>query len=411
MGCAAVVNKQAYSSLQQVFAVVSSVKELLQILELPHSSSNVLPPPPSKAQSLNDELPVINSPPNVLIPHFHERTRAFLAIQNGCDNHCSFCITRLARGKSVSFPVSQILEQAKVFANTAGINEITITGINISSFNYDNCTLGRLILLLLAELPERVRLRISSLDPANIYQVTERIDGRSLEAQAQSCVRRTAQTEHRNDEPANFRWFGIDDNIFVALENPRVLPHLHFSVQSGDDTILRRMGRRHTRAMVEELVRAVRHIRRDISLGCDIICGFPTETDEMFSQTVDLVRECQIPLLHVFPYSDRPGTSASLMTPKVPKNVKNERAAVLRSLGREILLDRLKGFVGQEVNFLAEKWKDGFLLGTTDHFFKICVTVAKVSPQTFSGSEIGQVLQAKVLGVNRDCLTLVGQLI
>jgi MiaB/RimO family radical SAM methylthiotransferase len=243
------------------------------------------------------------------------RARAFLQIQDGCYNACTFCVVRIARGRSVSFPFDRIIDQARKFAE-AGYCEINLTGVDITSYNYGPAvsSLGALVQHLLEKLPSHVRIRLSSLDPA-----------------------------------------AIDDALYDAMADERLLPHWHLSLQSGDRYILSRMKRRHSPEDIAIIAERIRDIRPSAALGGDIIAGFPGETEKMFSNTCDLVTECRISLLHVFPYSDRPYTEASQMNEKLSAAIKNLRVRILRQIGADILLLEMRSLVGQKTKMLAEK--------------------------------------------------------
>ncbi|MDR0632560.1 MAG: tRNA (N(6)-L-threonylcarbamoyladenosine(37)-C(2))-methylthiotransferase MtaB [Holosporales bacterium] len=343
-GCSATLNKSVYEKMPQVYAVIANqeknhIQSALNNLNNSHNLNNTSPA---------DFLPVLNAdttanatitPTEQVLYGFEGRSRAFLQIQTGCDNCCSFCVIRKARGPSKSFPVLQILKQAGTFVHQ-GYREINLTGVNITSFNSDGYTLGSLIQLLLSAFPQSIRFRLSSLDPAD-----------------------------------------IDDSLLGALRNHRLLPHLHLSLQSGDNSVLKKMLRRHTSETAAQAIALSRAIRPDIVFGCDIICGFPTETEEMFENTCNFVEKNGIPLLHVFPYSDRPGTVAQSLSPKVPKAVKKDRARRLRAIGQSILAQTMNAFVGTEVPMLIEKEANGEFSGKTDHFLPIvarCADEAKV---------------------------------
>lgn len=265
----------------------------------------------------------------VLLDGFEDRARAFLPIQTGCNNGCTFCLIRIARGPAVSFPVEEIEQQALQFARQ-GFREIDLTGVDITSFKDGDLTLGRLIQRLLDILPNEVHLRLSSLDPA-----------------------------------------ALDTSFDEALTDPRVLPFAHLSLQSGDATVLRRMARRHTPEDLHRLVARLRSIRPELAFGADVIVGFPGETEAMFQNTSRLIEACRIPLLHIFPYSDRPGTVANALTPKVTPEDKKRRAAQLRNVGLGVLKSALETLVGRNVKVLVEQEKDGDFLGKTEHFFGI----------------------------------------
>lgn len=257
---------------------------------------------------------------------FEGRSRAFLQIQNGCNNACTFCVIRIARGRSVSFPFEKILHQAQTFAQQ-GVQDITLTGVDIASYEYEGQTLGRLILDLLDALPSSVRLRLSSLDPAR-----------------------------------------VDDTLLEALAHPRLLPYWHLSLQSGDASVLRRMARRHSPNTVVQLAERARRVRPNLLLGADIIVGFPGETEAMFQNTCRLVEEARIAWLHIFPYSDRPGTVAQGLTPKIPMTEKKRRLRELRLVGQRLLEDTMTSLVGTFVWALVERYEEGICFGKTEHY-------------------------------------------
>ncbi|MDR0631757.1 MAG: tRNA (N(6)-L-threonylcarbamoyladenosine(37)-C(2))-methylthiotransferase MtaB [Holosporaceae bacterium] len=245
----------------------------------------------------------------------HPKVRGFLQIQNGCDQKCTYCIVRLTRGNNVSFCEDDILNRAKALINK-GYKEIILTGVNISSYGRDmepKRNLPFIIRYLLKNVPELTRLGLSSLDPAD-----------------------------------------IDDDLIETIKSEeKLLPHIHESVQSGDDMILKRMARRHTRNQVIEINEKILHARPDVIFGADIIVGFPTETDEMFLGTKKLLTEANLSLLHIFPFSKRPGTPASLM-PQIEKKVITNRAKELRKLANDILTKKLTEYLGKDVIILAE---------------------------------------------------------
>jgi threonylcarbamoyladenosine tRNA methylthiotransferase MtaB len=243
------------------------------------------------------------------------RARAYLQVQQGCDHRCTFCIIPYARGPSRSVPLGAIVEQARALV-AAGYREIVLTGVDLTAYGGDlpgRPSLGRMVRRLLAALPELLRLRLSSLDPSE-----------------------------------------IDDELWSALgDEPRLMPHLHLSLQAGDDLILKRMKRRHSRAQAIAAARRARTLRPDIALGADLIAGFPTETEEMFRRSLDIVAECGIAFLHVFPYSPRPGTPAARM-PQLDPVVVRERAARLRAAGAAALKTELSARIGHHSNVLIE---------------------------------------------------------
>ena len=248
------------------------------------------------------------------------RTRAFLQVQQGCDHRCTFCIIPYGRGPSRSVPLAEIIAQARALLD-GGYVELVVTGVDIASYGRDlpgRPGLGSMLRDLLAALPQLRRLRLSSLDPAAI-------DGDLLD--------------------------------LVAYE-PRLLPHLHLSVQAGHDLVLKRMKRRHLRADVIRLARDLRRARPDLVLGADLIAGFPTEDETGFRATLDLVEEAGLTFLHVFPYSPRPATPAAQM-PQVAKDVRKERAARLRARGEAAMAGFLRAQVGQRRRALIERGRTG----------------------------------------------------
>ncbi len=253
------------------------------------------------------------------------RPRAFVQVQNGCDHRCTFCIIPYGRGNSRSVPIDDVVAQVRRVVQH-GSREVVLTGVDITSYGGDlpeATRLGTLVHAILRQVPELPRLRISSID--------------SVEA---------------------------DRDLLAAIaEEPRLMPHLHLSLQAGDDLVLKRMKRRHLRADAIAFCAEVRRLRPDMVLGGDIIAGFPTETEEMFARSLDLVDECGLTHLHVFPFSPRPGTPAARM-PQVPHAVAKERAARLRQKGEAALHRHLAAQVGATHAVFVE----GRELGRTEDF-------------------------------------------
>jgi len=251
-----------------------------------------------------------------LIEGFEERTRAFLQVQNGCDHRCTFCIIPYGRGNARSVPIGVIAEQVQALVGQ-GYKEVVFTGVDVTSYGPDlpgQPKLGQMIRRVLALVPDLPRLRLSSLDPVE-----------------------------------------IDEDMWrLIAEEPRFMPHLHLSVQAGDDMILKRMKRRHLREDVIEVCQRARELRPDIAFGADIIAGFPTETDAMFENTLRLVEECDLAFLHVFPYSEREGTPAAKM-PQVDPAIRKKRAALLREAGNKQLQKFLTHNINKDVYALVEK--------------------------------------------------------
>jgi threonylcarbamoyladenosine tRNA methylthiotransferase MtaB len=247
---------------------------------------------------------------------FDGRARAFLQIQNGCDHRCTFCIIPYGRGNSSSVPMGAIVEEARQLVEH-GFGEVVLTGVDLTSYGNDlpgRPSLGQLCKKLLKHVPRLVRLRLSSLD--------------SIE---------------------------VDPELMhLIADEERLAPHFHLSAQSGDNMILKRMKRRHSRADTIAFCEAVRRVRPEVAFGADLIAGFPTETDEMFESTRKLVDDAGLTYLHVFPFSPRKGTPAARM-PQLPKPVIRDRAARLRAKGASALAARLRSLVGTEQVALVEK--------------------------------------------------------
>jgi len=282
-------------------------------------------------------------------------TRAFLQVQNGCDHRCTFCIIPFGRGNSRFVPVDEAVAQARRLAER-GYRELVLTGVDITSYGADLAgapRLGALVKRILKDVPELARLRLSSID--------------SVEA---------------------------DDDLLDALGNePRLMPHLHLSLQAGDDLVLKRMKRRHTRADAIAFCNQVRQLRPDVAFGADIIAGFPTETEDMFARSLDLVEECGLTQLHVFPFSPRPGTPAARM-PQLDRAVVKQRAARLRAKGEAALARHLEAQVGHRRLVLTERGG----IGHTEQFTAVrlasAVEPGKFLDLTMAGHDGRQLLAA-----------------
>jgi len=273
--------------------------------------------------------------------------RVFVQVQNGCDHRCTFCIIPYGRGNSRSVPMGAVVEQVRALTGR-GHAEIVLTGVDLTSYGADlpgAPKLGQLTKQILRHVPELKRLRISSID--------------SIEADR--------------------------DLLDVIASDARLMPHLHLSLQSGDDMILKRMKRRHSRRDAIEFCAQVRRLRPDITFGADIIAGFPTETEEMFARSQDLVEECDLTLLHVFPYSKRPGTPAARM-PQVAGEAIKARAKRLRAAGEVALQRRLAVEVGATRQVLIESATQG----RTEHFLPVAIrgeTPGVVMPLAIKGHD------------------------
>jgi len=314
-GCAAQIDPQSFAQMSEVDLVLGNEEKL-------------------KAESfglgreervrVNDIMSVRETAAHML-DAFSERTRAFVQIQNGCDHRCTFCVIPFGRGNSRSVPAGEAVEQVRrLVAN--GYCEIVLSGVDITSWGNDlpgKPRLGNLVRRMLKLVPELKRLRLSSID--------------SIEA---------------------------DEELVQAFaEEERLMPHVHLSLQSGDDKILKRMKRRHSRKDSIVFCERLRDLRPDITFGADIIAGFPTETEAMFDNSLMLADECDLTYLHVFPFSARPGTPAARM-PQIEKKVIKERAARLRAKGEKKLHDFLVREVGSRRSVLVETEERG----RTEHY-------------------------------------------
>lgn len=264
---------------------------------------------------VNDIMSVRDNAPQ-LISYFENKTRAFIEIQNGCNHRCTFCVIPYGRGNSRSVPLGEIVSMIKKLVIN-NHNEIVLTGVDISDYGKDldyPITLSQMIKRVLKQVPQLARLRLSSIDVAE-----------------------------------------LDDDFFNLLKNePRLMPYLHLSVQSGDDMILKRMKRRHNYQQVIDFCHKARSIRPDITFGADIIAGFPTEDKNAFNNSLKLIKEADLIFTHIFPYSKREGTPAALM-PQIDKKTIKLRAKLLRQAGEEQLKKYLATQIGKDTNIIIEK--------------------------------------------------------
>jgi threonylcarbamoyladenosine tRNA methylthiotransferase MtaB len=306
----------------------------------------------SEKIAVSDIMAVKEMAPHLIEGFQRGLPRVFVQVQNGCDHRCTFCIIPYGRGNSRSVPMGAVVEQVRTLTER-GHAEIVLTGVDLTSYGADlpgAPKLGQLVKNILRHVPELKRLRISSID--------------SIEA---------------------------DSDLLDAIAgDERLMPHLHLSLQSGDDLILKRMKRRHLRQDAIEFCAQVRRLRPDIALGADIIAGFPTETDEMFARSLDLVEECGLTFLHVFPYSPRPGTPAARMPQVVGSEIK-ERAKRLRMAGEAALQTRL----ASEVDATREVLIESATAGRTEHFVPVAI----------AGEAVGSVRRLVIAGHDGARLT------
>jgi threonylcarbamoyladenosine tRNA methylthiotransferase MtaB len=288
----------------------------------------------SEKVAVSDIMAVTEMAPHLVDGFQRGLPRVFVQVQNGCDHRCTFCIIPFGRGNSRSVPMGAVVEQVRTLVER-GHAEIVLTGVDLTSYGGDlpgAPKLGRLLKKILKHVPELKRLRISSID--------------SIE---------------------------VDRELLDAIAgDSRLMPHLHLSLQAGDDMVLKRMKRRHLRRDAIDFCAEVRRLRPDIVLGADLIAGFPTETEEMFARSLELVEECGLTFLHVFPYSPRPGTPAARM-PQVDGGVIRERARRLRAAGETALQARLDAEVGMLREVLIESESQG----RTEHYLPVALSGEK----------------------------------
>ena len=309
-GCAAQIDPLRFAAMDEVDQVLGNAEKLRA--ESYHAEA--------ATPILVEDVMTARESAHHLVAGFDGRARAFVQIQQGCDHRCTFCIIPFARGPNRSVPAGHIIEQVRRLV-ADGIREVVLTGVDITDYGLDLAdrrSLGRMVWTLLRQVPDLPRLRLTSLDAAE-----------------------------------------VDDELLAVLaDEPRLMPHIHVSAQSGDDTILKRMKRRHSRADLIRFCARVRRARADAVFGADLIAGFPTETDEMFDNSLSLIEECGLTHLHVFPYSERPGTPAARM-PQVPVPVRKRRAARLREAGERRLMAYLDARRGATVRVLVETARGG----------------------------------------------------
>jgi threonylcarbamoyladenosine tRNA methylthiotransferase MtaB len=339
-GCAAQIDPAAWAALPGVHRVLGNDDKMK-----PESWQ------PGAGSAVSDIMAARETAAH-LVTDFAGRARAFVQVQQGCDHRCTFCIIPFGRGANRSVPIGAIVAQIRSLL-TSGYQEVVLTGVDIASYGSDlpgAPRLGQMIRRVLAQVPELPRLRLSSIDPAS-----------------------------------------IDDDLWrLIAEEPRLMPHLHLSLQAGSDLILKRMRRRHSRRGALDAIVRARALRPGLAVGADLIAGFPTETEALFQETLDFVQEAAIPFLHVFPYSERPGTPASRM-PAVPKQDRKARAGLLRDAGQQIALRFLEAQVGTTVSVLTEAEQTGH----TEHFAPVRLARAAIS---------GQVIAARVTGTMAGAL-------
>jgi len=348
-GCGAQIDPQMFAEMGEVDHVLGNREKMAP------SSFEALAAGTEERVRVNDIFSVEETAGH-LIEGFSGRARAFVQIQNGCNHRCSFCIIPYGRGNSRSVPAGEVVDQIQRLVD-AGYREVVLSGVDITSWGADlpgAPRLGRLVQQILKHVPNLARLRISSID--------------SIE---------------------------VDAALFEAIASEsRLMPHLHLSLQAGDDMILKRMKRRHSRADAITFCQQMRARRPETVFGADLIAGFPTESEDMFQRSLDLIEACDLTWLHVFPYSERPGTPAARM-PQLPKPERKARAARLREAGNRQAERLLDGLIGETVRVLIEQQGEHGPTGHSPQFAKLRLDGA---------AEPGEIVTARVTGREGDML-------
>jgi threonylcarbamoyladenosine tRNA methylthiotransferase MtaB len=351
-GCAAQVHPETFEKMEEVDAVLGNEEKMTSA-----SYQKLTFAPDTEKVHVNDIMSVTETASH-LVGGFEGRARAFLQVQNGCDHRCTFCIIPYGRGNSRSVPIGEIVQQTRMLAEQ-GYQEMVLTGVDLTSYGNDlpgKPTLGQMMRRLLAQVPELTRLRLSSIDVAE-----------------------------------------IDEDLYRLIEEePRLMPHFHLSLQAGDNMILKRMKRRHTREDVLEFRAFLDKVRPDAAMGADIIAGFPTETEAMFENSRKIIEEARLVHLHIFPYSEREGTPAANIPAdkQVPKQERKARAKTLRDVGDVQLEAFLQGQVGSIVDVVVEDRGDEGLVGRTPHY--TIVDLGNVSEKVKAGDVLAlRIMRAK----------------
>lgn len=348
-GCAAQTEPDTFARMAEVDLVIGNTEKMD-----PATWARLTPDLIGQTEPVQvDDIMSVTETAGHLIDGFGTRSRAYVQVQNGCDHRCTFCIIPFGRGNSRSVPAGVVVDQIKRLVDR-GYAEVVLTGVDLTSWGADLPSapkLGDLVMRILKLVPDLPRLRISSID--------------SIE---------------------------VDDNLLAAIATePRLMPHLHLSLQHGDDLILKRMKRRHLRDDAIRFCETARRLRPDMTFGADIIAGFPTETEAMFANSLALVRDCDLTWLHVFPYSARPGTPAARM-PAVNGAAIKDRAARLRAAGDAQVSTHLAAQIGRTHHILMESPR----MGRTEQFTE--VTFATDQPES-------RIVTAKITGHSATYLT------
>ena len=311
-GCAAQIEPETFANMNEVDLVSGNIEKR----NIKNIISNEVNQKKIEVQNIMETKQSLNG----LIDGYDNRSRAFVEIQNGCDHRCTFCIIPFGRGNSVSKSVKNIINEINLMIEK-GHKEIVLTGVDIASWGHDldvKSNLGFLVKKILQGSPNLTRLKLSSMDV-----------------------------------------IGFDEELLeIIATDKRILPHIHLSLQAGDNMILKRMKRRHSRDDAINLCNSIREKRPEVAFGAYLITGFPTETNEMFLNTLNIVDECGLDWLHVFPFSPRPGTPAAKM-PQNDKAISKQRAKILREKGEKIKRNHLENLIGKEIEVFIEKNNTG----------------------------------------------------
>ncbi len=334
-GCAAQTEPDTFAQMDEVDAVIGNTEKMR-----PETWKGMAADFIGQTEAVQvDDIMSVTETAGHLIDGFGTRSRAYVQVQNGCDHRCTFCIIPYGRGNSRSVPAGVVVDQIKRLVDK-GYNEVVLTGVDLTSWGADLPAapkLGDLVMRILKLVPDLRRLRISSID--------------SIE---------------------------VDENLMQAIATePRLMPHLHLSLQHGDDLILKRMKRRHLRDDAIRFTEEARKLRPDMTFGADIIAGFPTESDAHFENSIKLVSDCNLTWLHVFPYSKREGTPAARIPQQVNGNIIKERAARLRAAGEAQVTKHLSAQVGKTHHILMENPT----MGRTEQFTEVTFNSAQTEGQ------------------------------
>ena len=349
-GCAAQTDPAMFASMPEVDRVLGNIDKLDATSFDPHANA--------KAR-VSDIMAVRQTAPH-MVTSFAEHARAFVEVQNGCDHRCTFCIIPYGRGNSRSVPAGAVIDAVRALVER-GYAEVVLTGVDVTSYGPDlpgSPTLGMLIERILKLVPDLPRLRLSSLDGVE-----------------------------------------VDDRLFDLITGePRIMPHVHLSLQSGDDMILKRMKRRHSRAQAIALVERMKAKRPEIAIGADLIAGFPTEDDGMHAQNLSILDACDVVHGHIFPFSPRSGTPAARM-PQLDRALVKARAAEMRSAAQARAARWRQSLIGSRQNLLVER--DG-RTGHGENFVRIALERDSDRPDP---SHIGRIVPVTITGQNGDMLT------